>query len=272
MDSEKTNANLREIELHLADAKYTLGDKLNMTKNSWVYTVIKDNQTYVAKIIFNTIRNRDVYITEITNQYKCDKHPNIAKIYETFTNIDYSYIILEYYPKGSLRDIEEKMSWDSLKFYYSQVVKGLIYVHEQHIIHRDIKVNNILICNTKDGEIVKIIDFGLSCKDDDKEQLNACVGTPFYVAPEVSNTQNNKNIYYNNKVDIWSLGVSIYYSHTRKYPFRVGKHSKSYVFYYNDDYMTHIDEENIELLLGKIFRNAEERISLREILIFFEEN
>ncbi len=272
MNTKEIETNLNEIEMDLKAINYTLDKKLHTSKMSWVYVCIKNNEKYVIKIISNTPKNKSAYLEEIKNQNKCDKHPNIAKIYETFRSANYLYITLGYCPKNSLKNIGKKLDWDLIKFYYSQVVKGLIYIHEQHIIHRDIKVNNIIICGTEDEEIIKIIDFGLSCEDDDKSELNQFSGTLPYISPEMLRVQTDKNFYYDNRVDIWALGVSIYYSYTLRFPFRGQINMGVFKLFYYKDYMNYIQNNNIKVLLSKIFINREKRISLEDISIFFDEN
>jgi len=263
------------ISSNLKETKYKLISKIYSNKNSELYLGSKNDVEYAIKITVNNSKNKKNFLYEISYQNRCNKHPNVVKIYETIVGIKHLYIILEYCSKGTLKSITRELNWEEIKFYYSQVIKGLIYIHEQHIIHRDIKPNNILICGTRDEEVVKIIDFGLACDDDDKNQLNDFVGTLPYIAPEIYDTQRNNDLYYTNKVDIWSLGVSIYYSHTLKFPFEAKIHNnlhfKSYKLFFNHDYKKNITDSNILSLLKKIFMKDTERISLREILILFDE-
>lgn len=92
-----------------------------------------------------------------------------------------------------------------------QVLKGLSYIHENNLIHRDIKPDNILInANSK----IKIIDFGTVALDSNEWKRRSAVGTPWYCAPEVINTED-----YNWSVDIWSLGCMILELITGKPPY-----------------------------------------------------
>jgi calcium-dependent protein kinase len=80
-----------------------------------------------------------------------------------------------------------------------------MYCHSNGIVHRDLKPENILFDSNKDNPTLKIIDFGCSAKlNRNGEKLNRRIGTPFYVAPEVLAAN------YNEKCDIWSIGVILY--------------------------------------------------------------
>lgn len=87
-------------------------------------------------------------------------------------------------------------------------------MHSQGVVHRDIKPENIMI--SMDGEI-KLIDFGLSKRQDGNNKLKTIAGTPYYMAPEVLNGV------YDSKVDIWSLGVLLYVFMSGYLPFQGDK-------------------------------------------------
>lgn len=110
-----------------------------------------------------------------------------------------------------LRDNNEFNEQKILDFFY-QITTGFDYLHKLNIIHRDIKPDNILV----DNGIAKIADFGLSIAlDDDKNIATTFVGTRITMAPEVLNRDP-----YTNKVDIYSLGVLLYYMFYGVFPFK----------------------------------------------------
>lgn len=89
--------------------------------------------------------------------------------------------------------------------YMKQIISAIMYCHKMGIVHRDLKPENILFDSNKPDACLKIIDFGCSAKlSKDGDNLSKRVGTPFYVAPEVLAAN------YNEKCDIWSIGVILY--------------------------------------------------------------
>ena len=86
------------------------------------------------------------------------------------------------------------------------------YCHKKSICHRDIKAENVIIA--KDNTI-KIIDFGLACKFKPEEGMNRCIGTMLYMAPEIARKKQ-----YNEKSDMWAIGIVIFVMLTGRIPYR----------------------------------------------------
>lgn len=81
----------------------------------------------------------------------------------------------------------------------------MLYLHKNAIIHRDIRSSNVLL--TKDGEI-KLVDFGLSHKlDSPQGTTHTIIGSPYWMAPEIISSATERNDVYDNRVDVWSLGI-----------------------------------------------------------------
>lgn len=93
-----------------------------------------------------------------------------------------------------------------------QVLSAIYYMHSKGIVHRDIKPENMLI--EKKTKFIKLIDFGISTKISKGEILSSRVGTPYYIAPEVLYKK------YNEKCDLWSIGVVIYMIFSGTPPFK----------------------------------------------------
>lgn len=136
-------------------------------------------------------------------------HPNIIKLFESFEDARYIYLVLELCSGGDLFD----RIIDAGHFTESQAAtvmqhlfRALFYMHQNHIAHRDLKPENFLFM-TKDPiehSCLKVIDFGLACQFRSEQMLRTRAGTPFYVAPEVLNGA------YNELADTWSLGAIMY--------------------------------------------------------------
>ncbi|GAM26943.1 hypothetical protein SAMD00019534_101180, partial [Acytostelium subglobosum LB1] len=130
-------------------------------------------------------------------------HANIVKYLKYVKTKECLYIVLEYVENGSLSSIIKKFGKfpeTLVSVYIRQVLEGLVYLHEQGVVHRDIKGANIL--TTKEGKI-KLADFGVATKFDDMAAA-AVVGTPYWMAPEIIELNGAST-----KSDIWSVGCTV---------------------------------------------------------------
>ena len=135
-------------------------------------------------------------------------HPNILKLYGHFHDSKRIFLILEFAGKGELykhlRKENRFPEWKAAQ-YIAQMASALKYLHKKHVMHRDIKPENILV--GIHGE-VKISDFGWSVHAPNNRRNTMC-GTLDYLPPEMLNPGSSDN-FYNQKVDLWSLGVLMY--------------------------------------------------------------
>ncbi|KAG9783438.1 Adenylosuccinate synthetase, partial [Aureobasidium melanogenum] len=130
-------------------------------------------------------------------------HPNIVKYHGFVKTPETLNIILEYCENGSLHSISKnfgRFPENLVALYMSQVLQGLVYLHEQGVIHRDIKGANIL--TTKQG-LVKLADFGVASRTTGLHE-SSVVGTPYWMAPEVIELTGATTA-----SDIWSLGCTV---------------------------------------------------------------
>jgi len=135
------------------------------------------------------------------------RHPHVIKLLETFDTEKHHLIVMELCPGGDLLNYvrkRRKLTEVMAKFVFKQIMEGIAYLHENGVVHRDIKLDNILL----DGRgMVKIADFGISRKvADNNELLFEQCGTPAYIAPEIVKELGYKGA----PVDIWSAGVCLY--------------------------------------------------------------
>lgn len=94
-----------------------------------------------------------------------------------------------------------------IKYIINETLEALKYLHENRfVIHRDLKAGNILLNEL--GE-VKIADYGVSAKNDRKNQTrNTFIGTPYWMSPDIIKCEADKDLWYDYKIDIWSLGIT----------------------------------------------------------------
>ena len=206
-------------------------------------------------------------------------HPNITKILEYFESEKYYLIIMEYINGGNLfsfvkkrRKLNEKLA----KFLFYQIINGIKYLHSKNIVHRDIKLENILIDVNNN---IKICDFGISkiLSKKDEKCYDQC-GTLMYMAPEIllSNKEKGYNPFL---IDIYSSGIALYIMLSGSLPFNIkdDDSSLSENNSYNFDLQYNIvnnkpkDIENIsyeakDLLKKLLNKNPLKRISCEEIL------
>jgi len=134
-------------------------------------------------------------------------HPNIVRMYETYQDTKNVYIIMELLTGGELFDRITEMGCfteDDARNLMKQIAGAIFYCHNASIMHRDLKPENFIMQNKKPDSPLKVIDFGLAAtfKSGDRKATKA--GTPYYVAPNVLASD------YNEKCDVWSMGVIQY--------------------------------------------------------------
>ena len=234
-------------------------------------TNLKSNSENMRKILYET------------NLMKKLNHPNITKILELFDDKEYILIIMEYINGGNLFSFlkkRRKVSEKTAKFLYRQIILGIKYMHNQNIVHRDIKLENILIDLNNN---IKICDFGIGriLSSPDQPLFDQC-GTPMYIAPEILLSSKEKG-YKGFPVDIWSSGIALYIllSGTLPFSFKNGKsvsvedsdkqdnNSEELQFSIINSEPKHIEnisEDARNLLKGILNKNPEKRLTCDEIL------
>lgn len=208
--------------------KYIVKEFVGKGSYSKCFRII-DNETklnYVAKIIPITIWNK--HKTTFQNEYEIHsliKHEYIVKCYHLHIDDNFAYIILEYCKYNSLRNLlydkpEKKLTEFETKKYMYQIICGIEFLHTFNIVHRDLKLDNILL---DEHYNIKIADFGfIANKDTETGNIvnTGLIGTPYYISPEmlinlkylgnIQSIPNDQVFYYNEKIDIWAIGCIFY--------------------------------------------------------------
>ena len=174
-----------------------------------------------AMKIIKKRKNKSNEEKEILNEIEILKrldHPKILKIIDFYSKVKKYYIITEYCPEGELfNEIIKVGRFDEgqTAFIINQILKAVSYCHLNQIIHRDIKPENIMITKReKNGCLqVKLIDFGTAKIFEKGQSENRYVGSSYYMAPEVLKRK------YDEKCDLWSIGVIFYILLTGRPPF-----------------------------------------------------
>lgn len=148
--------------------------------------------------------------TEINFMIKLD-HPNIVRLYEVFEDDNFLFLILELCCGGEMFDriVEnteknEPFTEAEAAKIFQQMMEAINYCHKNGIVHRDLKPENLLYLGKERDSPIKVIDFGMSKKFDEKKPMKERVGTAYYISPEVLKGK------YDEKCDIWSAGVILY--------------------------------------------------------------
>ena len=197
----------------LPTMKYKVLSRLGDGSYGTVYlamNIITKAKVALKKI--KKVKENEVDDLEIKNEIDILKkldHPNVVKIIEFYSTDDAYYIITDYCQCGELyNQIKHRYNENQLAVLFYQVFSGLCYLHTNNIVHRDLKLENILITEIELDEQtqrkyfwIKIIDFGTAKIFEKNKSEKAIVGSSYYIAPEVLKKA------YNEKCDTWSAGV-----------------------------------------------------------------
>uniref|UniRef100_H2ZXF2 non-specific serine/threonine protein kinase n=1 Tax=Latimeria chalumnae TaxID=7897 RepID=H2ZXF2_LATCH len=164
-----------------------------------------------AKVIETMSKDElEDYVVEIDILASCD-HQNIVKLLDALYWDSKLWILIEFCPGGAvdavMLELERGLSEPQIRVICKQTLQSLEYLHNNNVIHRDLKAGNILL--TLEGD-VKLADFGVSAKNATSTQRRASfIGTPYWMAPEVVICETSKDTPYDYKADIWSLGITL---------------------------------------------------------------
>ena len=168
----------------------------------------------INKFKLQSEESRNKVINEVIILRKLD-HPHIVKIYEFYEDEFNLYVVMELCKGGELLDTIIKngcMSEADASMFMKQILSAVFYMHSQNIVHRDLKLENMLL-DCQSIKNIKIVDFGTACELQPGKKLTQMIGTINYIAPEIFKKS------YTEKCDMWSCGVIMYILLTGKLPF-----------------------------------------------------
>lgn len=213
------------------DLPFTLTDTvLGEGKSSTVFLAYKGSDKFaIKKVTVEKAVSHDICLEGIIMNKV--NHRNLPKFYGLYKDSKYYYLAMEYIDGITLieyLDINKKMDLVKLKDVSRQLVDAIKYLHTNNIVHRDIKLDNVML-EKQSGRIV-IIDFGFAGiitygRHGESKFSNFC-GTYYYAAPEIW----DNDPYYGRPVDIWSMGVTVYSLMKGYFPYNTRKNEDKYIY------------------------------------------
>ncbi|PWN50924.1 hypothetical protein IE53DRAFT_74330 [Violaceomyces palustris] len=253
--------------------EYVRGQLLGQGGFARVYEVTdSDGRSKAFKVIakraiVSSPKNRQKLLAEIMIHKSLD-HVHVVKFEDTFEDAENVYFKLELCRNGSMNDIVKrrgKYTEPEARYFMTQILAGCQNMHQNYIIHRDLKLGNIFL---DDRMNVKIGDFGLAAllKYPEERKKTVC-GTPNYIAPEVLYDQKEGHSF---EVDVWSVGVILYTLLVGKPPFQTSDVQKIYDKIRKNDYVipaeANVSPEAQDLIRQILTRKPSARPTLVEIM------
>jgi aurora kinase len=226
-----------------------------------------NKQVAVKKLDVEDTQKLKTYVQREIDLHQQLSHPNIITMYDYILDVDDKcmYIFMEYCPNGDFTKFQKKrpMMEAYIQKYMYQFITGLQYLYDSNIFHRDLKPHNLLLDH---DFTLKISDFGLSKYDNSNGNgislHNTFCGSPLYMAPEVL-----FNSQYDNKSDLWSIGVILYEWITGEHPYycknltELTNMMKTSDFHLSEKWSSTISKPLVVLLEHLMNKNPENRIN-----------
>jgi len=238
-----------------AFGKVTLGINKLTGKQVAIKTIDKNymKDEFSRKKVF-----QEVYIL------KKIRHANVIRLLEVFEGPKHLFIVMEYASGGDLLKYVKKkgrLNENEARVILRQIVFGLGHIHSRGVLHRDIKLDNILL--DADGS-VKICDFGVSKIITKGDKIKEQCGTPAYIAPEVISNEGYDGFF----IDHWSLGVLLYAMLCATIPFKAQnmKELLKVIRTTSVTFPVALSDNAKNLVRGLLTINPHDRLSIPEIL------
>ncbi|KAL2086438.1 hypothetical protein ACEWY4_017497 [Coilia grayii] len=267
------SAALKEIPDILVDQrtmkKYTRGRFLGKGgfAKCFEITDVATKEVFAGKVVPKALllkpHQKEKMSTEIAIHKSLD-NPHVVGFHGFFEDDDFVFVVLEICRRRSLLELHKRrkaVTEPEARYFMRQIITGCQYLHNNRVIHRDLKLGNLFL---NDDMEVKIGDFGLATRIEfDGERKKTLCGTPNYIAPEVLCKKGHSF-----EVDIWSLGCILYTLLVGKPPFETSCLKETYVRIKKNDYSIprHINPVAAGLIKRMLHAEPSLRPSISELL------
>lgn len=230
---------------------------------------VATNDVYAGKIVSKKLmmkHNQKEKMTQEITIHKSLNHPNIVKFHGFFDDSYNIYIVLELCKKRSMMELHKRrktITEYECRYYIYQIVQGVKYLHDNRIIHRDLKLGNLFL---NDHLHVKIGDFGLATRIEyDGERKKTLCGTPNYIAPEILTKKGHSF-----EVDIWSIGCVMYTLLVGQPPFETKTLKDTYTRIKKCEYKvpSYLRKSAAEMVIAMLQSNPDKRPTINDLLRF----
>uniref|UniRef100_A0A1A9WMT4 polo kinase n=1 Tax=Glossina brevipalpis TaxID=37001 RepID=A0A1A9WMT4_9MUSC len=230
---------------------------------------IATNEVYAGKIISKKLLmeyNQKGKMTQEITIHRSLNHVNIVKFHDFFEDNYNIYIVLELCKKRSMMELHKRrksITEYECRYYIYQIIQGVKYLHNNRIIHRDLKLDNLFL---SDMLYVKIGDFGLATRIEyEGERKKTLCGTPNYIAPEILNKKGHSY-----EVDIWSIGCIMYTLLVGQPPFETKSLKDTYSKIKKCDYQVPscLHKSAADMVISMLQSNPSRRPTIDQLLRF----
>lgn len=239
-----------------------LGEGTSSVIYKSIYNTPPRSKSKIPKIVALKLTNdREIKLAKAENEvYSKIKHKYILEYYGTFTHGCTIYLVLEYIDGENMFEyLSKNGTFDEnlLTKYMKMLLDVLVYLHKINIIHCDIKPENILLTHND----IRLCDFGFAIQTENKQTNSK--GTPLYVAPEIISQK-----LYDNKVDMWAIGVLIFECLVGKTPYTATTPDDLYQKLLNDpvEYPESISNQYKILLQSLLEKDPNKRFTAKKSL------
>lgn len=229
----------------------------------------RDSQeTLACKVVDKEIIKKPHHREKMAQEIEIHRrlhHDNVVAFHGCFEDKKFIYILLELCSNHSLMEMHKRrkvLSEPEVRYFTRQIILGCIYLHSCKIVHRDLKLGNLLISESME---IKLADFGLATRLNEHQKRTTLCGTPNYIAPEILNRDGHGY-----EADVWSLGCIVYTLLLGRPPFETQSLKDTYDRIKSGEYNLppRLPEAAQEFIINCLKVNPKDRPTMMELLKF----